>query len=88
MDVYGWVFKVGITFEDDHAEQSIDIRTTREGVDLIFKKWSNTLGTSLVTPGRLAALAGGGTLDVMVSNYRIGETNQLLIQFLHNRAAS
>lgn len=88
MDVYGWKFQLGIAFEDDHTEQTIDVRPNETGVDLVFKRWNNTLGTSLVTPGRLAALSGGGTLELMTSNYRIGDTNQLLIQFLHNRDAT
>ena len=87
MDVFGWKFQLGIVFEDAHSEQGIEVKPTASGVDLLFKNWANSLGTALTEPGSLATLSLGGKLEFMASNYRIGETNQFEIQFLHNQEA-
>jgi hypothetical protein len=85
LDIYGWKLQVGVYFDESAQVQEVQIKPVSEaGVDVIFKNWSNSLGTALVEPGALARLAAGGWLEFMASNYRIGETNKLDIQFLHN----
>ena len=85
IDVQGWKLKVTIHFDDASTEQAIAIAPVNDGVRLVFQNWSNSIGIALKTPAQLAKLAGGGSLEFMAANYRIGDTNIFSIQFLHNK---
>ncbi len=60
----------------------MEITPTDEGATLVFRKWDNSLGTALIEPVRLATLHDGQKLSFMASNYMIGGTNKLDLQFL------
>jgi hypothetical protein len=85
MEHQGWIFKVSIRFKDDAVEQAIDIVPIDGGVELVFCKWTNPLGDAIKEPAHLARLSDGTSIEIMVSNYRIVDTNVFSIQFLHNR---
>lgn len=89
VDVYGWKLKVEIEFEDNGAEQSVQIAPIGvDGVKLLFKNWSNPIGMSLKKPGHLARLQAGGALEFSATNYRVGDTNLFSLQLLHDKEAT
>lgn len=83
VDVNGWKFALGVKFDNDAAEQGVDIVPDGNGgATLVFRKWDSKLGTALARPFRLAKLKNGHELAFMASNYTIGATNRLDLQLL------
>ena len=82
LDVKGWKFNLDIEFDNKSEERGVEITPTDEGATLVFRKWDNSLGTALIEPVRLATLHDGQKLSFMASNYMIGGTNKLDLQFL------
>lgn len=82
LDVKGWKFDLDIKFDNTSEEQGVDITPTEDGATLVFRKWDNLLGTALLKPHILATLKDGQKLAFMASNYTIGGTNKLDLQFL------
>ena len=88
IDVFNWKLKLQVAFEDSGTDQGIRLLPLgTDGVRLVFQNWSNSLGITLMVPGKLALLQAGGALEFMAANYRIGSTNILSLQLLHNPEA-
>ena len=85
IDVHGWKFKITIDFRDSGTDQRIELKTSDDGVLMIFYNWNNSIGVSLIEPARMAMLSIGGTLEFLATNYRIGSTNVFSLQLLHNK---
>jgi DNA invertase Pin-like site-specific DNA recombinase len=57
----------------------------RIAAELIERGISTFFGNSIRQPMTVVHLKQGGTLDIMATNYRQGETNFVSIQFLHGK---
>lgn len=87
--VFDWQLKLQIAFEDAGTEQHIKlVPIASDSVRLVFQGWNNSLGTSLQAPAGIAQLQAGGNLEFLAANYRIGNTNLLSLQFMHNPEAT
>lgn len=78
------ILKVIISFDDSGDVQEIEVNPLENGdvVELIFKKWSKSLGAALKEHVELGRNAKGVVLKFIASNTRVGNINQMNIQFV------
>lgn len=76
--------KIIISFENNGGAESIKPVPWKDGtgVELIFKNWNQSLGTSLNTHVTFAQLKSGSKLQIIATNYKIGKVNNLDIQLV------
>ena len=72
-----------IAFEDDSSEeQNVVFKADPvQGMKMLIKNWGNPLGTTLKAMYPLITFRDRQTIDMMVHNVRISETNMLTLQF-------
>lgn len=72
-----------IAFEDDSSEeQNVVFKADPVlGMKMLIKNWGNPLGTTLKAMYPLITFRDRQTIDMMVHNVRISETNMLTLQF-------
>ncbi|AYO37654.1 hypothetical protein [Serratia sp. P2ACOL2] len=74
---------MSIVFEDDSSEeQNVVFKVgPDQRMTMFIKNWGNPLGTTLNAMYPIIAFESNQTIDMMIHNVRISETNILTLQF-------
>ena len=73
--------KIKINFDDSGDEAGVRFDPDGEWSKMTLSKWGNPLGVCLSTPYTIAQIEKRFVIEMMMSNYRIGTTNSLTMQF-------
>ena len=60
----------------------VSVNQSEDTTEVVFRKWDNPLGTTLIKPEQLREMRDGTPLRFLASNYKIGTLNRLDIQIL------
>jgi hypothetical protein len=85
LDVQGWKLQITVAFLDQGSDQGIEVKPEPNGVRLVFRNWSNSIGAALKVPAQLAVLSDGSAVEFLAANYRVGDTNLFSLQLLHSK---
>lgn len=80
-----WNIRLKILFEvtsDKSKQREINIKATDDYGIIIFKNWTNSLGTATRVPVEFGKTSNGRDLLFMASHSLIGDVNKLDLQFL------
>jgi len=74
---------MNIVFEDDPSEEQNVIFQVEPGqkMKMLLKNWGNPLGTTLKAMYPVITFQNRQTIDMMMHNVRISDTNMLTLQF-------
>lgn len=73
--------KIKISFDDESPETGVRFDPDGDWSRMTLGKWNNTLGICLNKPYAIAQVENKFIIEMMMSNYRIGTTNSLTMQF-------
>lgn len=66
---------------DDNNEAGVSFEPGATYTNMVLRRWNSIGGTSLVRPFEVARIENKFCIEMMMSNYRLGTTNSLKMQF-------
>ncbi|CAD5734774.1 DUF6864 domain-containing function [Escherichia coli] len=83
-DSYSYTFPIRICFDDDGSStQSVSFTpdTSSNSMKMTLHNWSNPLGSALKEFYPIANIENKTTIDMLMVNRRLGDVNELVVQF-------